>query len=928
MSTVTEYFDYLHKYKEIYGENVVVLYQLGSFYELYGIDNSKEKLGNVQEVTQLLNIQLTRKNKSILENNRKNPLMCGIPCCSLEKYIPVLIDHNYIVVLIEQFINNENKITRKVTKVLSTGTIFHNGNDTDFNYITCILIEKLKNDNYIAGVCSIDVSLGNVFMFELNSNNKQSIIDKISFFLKSHHTSEVIIDTCFDEDYITNVLEIENVIVHYNKGFPKEFTTNKYQNDFLSKVYKNETQLSAIEYLDIERMGLSIVCFINVLNFIYRGNEEILCNLKHPVIYNPEEYLVLLNDTHHQLNIFNSGVSKNKCKYKCVFDVINKTKSIIGKRKLKNDLLFPIVNKTKLEERHNVIDELYKLNDTELEQIRLYLSRIYDVEKYYRKIGLNKLNPNEWYNLICSCNALIDIHKVINNIIFIDTTSITFFLEYVNHVFDFDELSKYNNLNDLKTGIKVGFNTDLDNLQAEYTTLYNSLTGIANNLSGLIDAKDIVKITFSDQYYLTTTNIRASAIKGKTDKFSFISNKSGTKISNNEINKISNKLVVLEAKIKSSIKESYISILQEIYINFSKFFNDIINVIGIIDTYINQVVVCKQFSYVKPNIVLHENSYVDIKGIRHPLIERINDNIKYISNDVYLGNESNIILFSLNGLGKSSLIKSIGICILLAQSGFYVPCNSMEICLFNTMIPRICGSDNILKNQSSFVVEMIELKMILKNANKRTCILLDELCSSTEYISGNALVAGAINYLNSKNSPFILASHIHWLAEYFKDNKHIKIKHLSVNFDKNNDIIYERKMLDGSGSSIYGLEVAKSLGLNAEFIKDAFAIRNSLIGKSDLLLNNKKSLYNKSKIVDSCEICDYKPKGKFELPLDTHHIEFQCNADTKGIIGNFHKNELFNLVILCKECHIKVHQSKINISGYIQTSKGRKLSYM
>lgn len=921
MSIISEYFDYLENYQKIYGEQTVILMQIGSFYECYGIDNNKEKLGNVQEITQLLNIQLTRKNKSIVENNRKNPIMAGIPCCSLEKYLPVLIDNNYIVVLIEQFTTDDNKIKRKVTKVLSTGTIFNN--DTDFNYITCILIEKIKKDNYIAGICSIDVSLGNVFMFELNGS-KQTIIDKISFFLKSHHTSEVIIDTCLQEDYIVNSLEIEGLLIHYNKGFPNEFKQNNYQNEFLGKVYKNETILSNIEYLDIEKMTISITCFINLLNFIYKGNEEILCNLKIPVIYNPDEYLLLLNDAHSQLNIFNSGI-KSKGKYKCVFDVINKTKTVIGKRKLKNDLLFPIVNKEKLIERHFFIDELLKLENKQIEQIRLYLSRIYDVEKYYRKIGLNKLEPNEWLNLIGSCNSLIDINNI-SNIVFIDINLIQSFLNYFNSIFVFDELSKYN-LSDLKGGIKIGFNIELDALNNEYITLYNSLVKIANDLSSLIDGNDYVKIIFSDQYYLSTTNIRASAIKGKTDKFSFISNKSGTKISNNEINKISNKLVIIEAKLKSNIKETYISILQEMYVKYSDFFKNIIEVIGIIDTYINQVVVSKEFCYVKPEIISAEHSYIDVKGLRHPLIERINDNVKYVTNDVILGNESTI-LFGINSSGKSSLIKSVGIAILLAQSGFYVPCSNMKISLFNTIIPRICAGDNILKNQSSFVVEMVELKMILKNANKNSLVLLDELCSSSEVNSANALVASTILYLNKMNCPFMFATHLHFLSEFdriIKQNN-IKIKHLSISFNKYGDIIYDRKLIDGNGGNLYGLEVAKNLGLNNEFISEAFSIRNLLVGKSDILLDTKKSSYNKSKIVDCCEICQYKPVKNNELPLDTHHINFQCNADKNGIIENFHKHEKFNLVVLCKQCHIKVHKNEITINGYKQTSKGNQLT--
>src|SRR6476620_7207248 len=665
-SIVSEYFNYLEKYQKIYGENVVVLCQVGSFMELYSIDNDKEKIGNAQEISQLLNIQLTRKNKNILENNRKNALMVGFPCCSLDKYLPVLINNNYTVIIIKKYIE-DNKIKRNVSKILSYGIVFNN--ESDFNYITCILIEQIKNI-YFVGISAIDISLGNVYLYEV-SGEKQYIIDKISFFLKSHNTSEVIINTELPKDFIINSLEIENVIVHWCRPFLKEFKQNNYQNEFLKKIYKNTTLLTPIEFLDLERLTISISTFINLLNFIYQGNETTLKNLKHPIVYNSDDYLVLLNDAHTQLNIFSN--TKGKGKYKSVFDVINKTKTIIGKRKLKNDLLFPIKNRYKLLERYNIIDKLLQLPDLTIQEIRKNLNKIYDLEKYTRKLALNTLQPCDWNGIITSFHALIDIYKL-TQIIYVDTDNINKSLEFYNNIFDFNELSKYNNITDIKSGIKLNYNKDLDELHNEYNKLYNTLETIADSLSELINGKNIVKIIFNEQFYLTTTNIRASAIKNKTDKFSFISNKSGTKIANNEINKISNKLITIELKLKEIIKEIYIKILQETYTNYYQFFKEITTTIGIIDTYINQALVSKTFCYKRPNIeepkeIIGQSeetgSFVDVKDIRHPLIERINDNVEYITNDVYLGKES-IILFGINSSGKSSILKAIGIAVILA----------------------------------------------------------------------------------------------------------------------------------------------------------------------------------------------------------------------------------------------------------------------
>ena len=275
---------------------------------------------------------------------------------------------------------------------------------------------------------------------------------------------------------------------------------------------------------------------------------------------------------------------------------------------------------------------------------------------------------------------------------------------------------------------------------------------------------------------------------------------------------------------------------------------------------------------------------------------------------------------SVNSAGKTSLIKAIGIIIIMAQAGMYVPCESLELSVYHNIITRITGTDNILKGHSSFIVEIIDLKYILKNSNKNTMVIIDELCRGTETISACAISAACLIELDQKQASYILATHLRFLTEYPKIKA--KVKHLSVTIDSKNNIIFDRILKDGPGSELYGLEIAKSLGLSNNFIDLAYSIRNELINKKKNILTTKKSKYNPKKIVDSCEVCG---KIATDLPLDTHHINQQCNADSNGIIDTFHKNELHNLVVLCKDCHQNVHNGNLIINGYIDTSSGRKL---
>lgn len=933
MSIVKSYFDYFEKYQKDYNQ-IVILMQIGSFYEIYGISNKRENIGNVEEISQLLNIQMTRKNKNIIENDRKNPLLCGFPLISLEKYLPVLVNNNYTVIIIDQLPTQTKTIERKVSGIYSPGTTFDNISDS--NYLVSIYIEQIKH-NYVIGVSAIDVSTGQVVIYECFGEKNEGL-DKVHHFIKAFPASEIVINgKDISYDYITSFLEIENILVHKQTTFNKDYTKPKFQNEYLSKIFKNETLLSTVEFLDIENKIYGTISLLILIDFIYHHNETVLLNLKNPLVYNPNVYLSLLNNSVTQLDILTTlNIKKSKVKYTTVFDVVNKTKTIIGKRKLKNDLLFPIIDVGSLNKRYTLIESVKDINTT---KITFILSKILDLEKIFRKVSLGILNPFEWSTIDVSIKGVFGITELLNDsfkeIIYFDKNELQTFIKEYSSTFDLEEMGKYN-LNSIENSfIKKGINDEIDIVQTEIINLEQKLNNLADYMSQVIGNVGSVKVSYIEKegYYLSTTNIRSVMLKknmsqADLNNLSLVSNKGGTKIVSKEINTISNKLVCKKNTIRDLVKDVYICILKKFYQDYTVLFKNIILFVGEIDVIINNYIVAKEFNYTRPTLKNSERSSVNTIGIRHPLIERINDSVMYISNDISVGDES-IILYAINSSGKTSLIKSLGIAIVMAQAGMFVACESIVLSPFKTIISRISGSDCILKGQSSFIVEMIELKTILKHSNKNTIVLGDEICSSTEFVSATSLVASMVLELHKMECPFILVTHIHQLykLQKIKDLESVKIKHLSIKFE-NDNIIFDRKLKDGGDLDIYGLEVAKFTGLPKEFMDTAFEIRNELVCKPKNVVSSKKSVYNKDKIINNCEICNYKPVKQDQLPLDVHHILFQCQANSDGIInGKFHKNELHNLVTLCKECHIKVHKNEIVINGYIQTSKGKKLNF-
>ena len=381
----------------------------------------------------------------------------------------------------------------------------------------------------------------------------------------------------------------------------------------------------------------------------------------------------------------------------------------------------------------------------------------------------------------------------------------------------------------------------------------------------------------------------------------------------------------IQDKLKDKILTQYINILNDFDDEFGHHFDKIVEYVSNID-YINaNASNAYNFKYNRPQINTNSiSSYFNVTQLRHPIVEQIQTNIEYVSNDITLGYENNgILLYGINSAGKSTLMKSVGIALIMAQAGMFVSCNELIYKPYNKIFTRIPNGDNIMKAQSTFTVEVNELRNILKRSDNNSLVIGDELCSGTESVSALSIVSAGIIELYNRKASFIFASHLHDLTNIsrLKNLDKLKIYHLSVSYDEiDNKLIYNRKLQPGNGSTLYGLEVCKSLGLGNEFIELANDIRKELLDIESSILSTKTSIYNSNKIIDVCEICKKKSS-------DVHHIKEQHTANNEGFIGNHHKNELFNLMCVCKECHYNIHHNKININGYKQTSNGVELIY-
>ena len=384
---------------------------------------------------------------------------------------------------------------------------------------------------------------------------------------------------------------------------------------------------------------------------------------------------------------------------------------------------------------------------------------------------------------------------------------------------------------------------------------------------------------------------------------------SNNAIVSTQINKICDTIIGSKNEMKSEIENIFNDFVKKFQNTFDYQFQKIVDALSIVDNLQNKVYIAIKNKYTKPVICgagagagagacadVDKESYVKAKDLRHCLIEHINTNEIYVTNDIELGQgttQDGILLYGTNAVGKTSLIRALGIAVIMAQAGLYVPCSSFEYMPYQSIFTRILGNDNLFKGMSTFMVEMSEMRVILKSANKNALILVDELCSGTEMDSAISIFVAGLKKMHDAKCSFIFATHMHEINKYEEVEalNRMTMKHLEVTYNKETDsLIYDRKLKDGSGFSMYGLEVCKSLHLPDDFLEYANNIRLKYRNNEQSILSLSASRYNTGKLRAVCEMC------KIEMGTEIHHLQHQKNADKYDFIGYFHKNHTANLI--------------------------------
>lgn len=986
-----EYFDIHQKYSSQYGKDrTVILIQNGGFHEIY---QTPTEGPNLQRIYDLTGYYVTNKNKSIPTIDRKNPYMLGLPSGNVHKLLHILIDAGYTVVVIDQT-SPAPKPRREITGVYSSSTYMQemfsvdkiNNSKVEANFLMCVYIEKgilltSSAHQYIIGLSIIDVSTGKVIIHECISKINNDLyypLDELRKFWHSYNPTEVVIvyrDFTIQE--ITPLIEYTEIANHriYDVTTIKTHTgcenidKPKYQTEILNNVYApNAHNFDIISTLELDDINFGRLSLCIALNYINNHNPNILSKIQYPEIYHYDTKVYYGNNIIHQLNIFpvtdiHKKFYTTSTAFRSLYDVINETKTPMGKRFLHDELVEPSTDIAILNQRYKDIDKLIGKNL--IDELSIHMN-FNDIERLNRRIILGIAQPTEFYMWYQNLQSSIDFFTLLDKML--DTNHAQLvrrlgrIIENINSTFIVENLRKYL-LNSIDGQIfKDGIHGDVDELIEKMRGCNNNIDELCTSLNSIlakcvnksVDTNLIqVRSTEREGHFLSLTKKRADILEEKMRSMTNL-----LRIGNAQIQPKSlifktmtagtrTKIFAPSLQTNSTNIQEYtqqVCILNKRYLteymkqigeNYKNTLPQLVHEIAYWDFILSGAIVAKKYRYIQPIITTTKKSYLNAINLRHPIVERISSST-FIPTTIKLGcgDQDGIILYGLNSAGKSTLMKSIGLSIIMAQIGYWVPAERFEFMPYKSIIARISDGDNIFRGFSSFNVEMIELKAILKRCDENTLVIADEVCRGTEHESSLIIIQSMLEILSRRKCSFITASHLHELAtiEKIKTLENVKIYHLHIGWnDKEKSLVHDRELRDGSGSSFYGLMVARYLIDDNEFTSSTEYIQDKdTISQFIPLTGKKQSRYNSTIIMTKCQICGYAPIKDTDIPLETHHIEFQKNCDENGFIDklpHIHKNHIENLAVLCRSCHDKIDNEQITNVRLVRIKDGAKLEY-
>ncbi len=779
------------KYKD-----AILLFRLGDFYEMFKEDAVK--------AAEILNITLTARGKS--NEGEKIPL-CGVPYHAVEGYIAKLTRNGCKVAICEQTSDPKlpGIVEREVTRVITPGTTF---NDTVLdNKINNYLVSVVSTEGRF-GLAYADITTGDFFVTEIANE-----ADLLTEFTKLYPA-----ECIFSEEFIESPTgQMLRDSFERTSFFPYE----NYKES--EEIIKDHFKIHSLNGFGIDNSNAAILASGKLLSYLLETQKNDLKHIGKIKYYSTDEFMPLDEATLKNLELLST--LRDSDKEGSLISVLDETLTSMGGRLLRKWLTRPLLSLVEIEKRLNAVEELHGNNEL-LGNLREIFKGIMDIERIISRLSLGTGNARD----------LIALRNTINEIPLIKSTLNDSSTELLS--VEFEDLSQLSNLIEtaieeeppliLRDGgmIKEGHNKELDDLK--------SISREGKNFIKDLQAKEIKRTGISSMkvkynkvfgYYIEVSKANIANVPEDYIRKQTLVN--AERYITPELKEYEEKVLGAEEKIAELEYELFQKVREKV-VGFIKAIQKNAQIIASLDCLCSFAYVSKLNNYCKP--IVSEDSMIKISAGRHPVVEKMTFSGDFIPNDIHIDSKDRrlLLITGPNMGGKSTILRQVALTVLMSHIGCFVPADKAKIGLVDRIFTRVGASDNLIKGQSTFMVEMQEAANILNNATERSLIILDEIGRGTSTYDGVSIAWAITEYIhNTVKAKTLFASHYHELIEVVEELPHAKNLSVAVK-EKDDGVIFLYKLNEGGIDRSYGIEVARLAGLPNEIIKKSMHILKDL----------------------------------------------------------------------------------------------------
>ena len=771
-------------------QDCILFYRLGDFYEMFFDD--------ALTASRELEITLTGKNCG----QEERAPMCGVPYHAVEGYLNKLVSKGYKVAICEQMEDPKQAkgiVKREVVRIVTPGTNLDAQalDETKNNYIMCIVYIA---DRY--GISVADISTGEYLVTELPDSSR--LMDEISRFVPA----EIICNEAF---YMSG-MDLDGLKDRF--GVTIYSLESWYFDDSLCREKLLEHfHVSGFGGLGLEDYDCGIISAGALLQYLLETQKNSLSNLTHITPYVTGKYMLLDSATRRNLELCET--LREKQKRGSLLWVLDKTKTAMGARMLRKYVEQPLISKKDIVLRLDAVEEL-KNQAIPREEIREYLSPVYDMERLLTKITYGTANPRDLTAFKTSLEMLPPVRYLLEEM---QSDLLKEIHEDMDSLEDLCTLLRSAIRDEppiaMKEGniIRDGYNEEVDKLRRAKSDGKDWLAKLENEEREKTGIKNLrIKYNKVFGYYLEVTNSYKSMVPDYYTRKQTLAN--AERYITPELKELEDMILGAEDKLYALEYELYCGVRDQIASQVERI-QRTAKAVARLDAVASLALVAERNGYVRPNI--NEKGVIDIKDGRHPVVERMIPNGTFIANDTYLDDKKHriSIITGPNMAGKSTYMRQTALIALMAQIGSFVPASRADIGLSDRIFTRVGASDDLASGQSTFMVEMTEVANILRNATSRSLLILDEIGRGTSTFDGLSIAWAVIEYISDSRllgAKTLFATHYHELTELEGKISNVNNYCIAVK-EKGDDIVFLRKIVKGGADKSYGIQVAKLAGV-------------------------------------------------------------------------------------------------------------------